>query len=75
MKKNVKEEINIKPINLTKKEIKELQNQFPVIGEIIEGNKKERLKNKIEIIVITFGIAIILLFLYVTYLMITYQWQ
>lgn len=60
----------MKPKNLTKKVIKELKKQFPKLEE----NRKERLQNKIEIIVIVFGIAMIVLLLYVLYLMVTYQW-
>lgn len=60
----------MKPKKLSKKEIKELQKQFPKL----EQSKKERLQNKIEMIVIVFEISMILLFLYITYLMVIYQW-
>ena len=67
----------MKPRELTKKEIKKLQKQFPINKQELERlkqNKKARLQNKIEMIVIVFGIAMILLFLYIAYLMVTYQW-
>ena len=67
----------MKPKKLTKKEIKKLQKQFPINKQELERlkqNKKARLQNKIEMIVIVFGIAMILLFLYIAYLMVTYQW-
>ena len=64
MKKNGKEEKNIKPIKLTKKEIKELQKQFPKLEE----NRKERLQNKIEIIAIVFLSIMLVGVLYVFYL-------
>lgn len=76
MKKNGKEEINIEPIKLSKKEIKELQKQFPINKQELERlkeNKKERLKNKLEMIVLLFWIAMLGLVLYYLYLTLTYQ--
>lgn len=66
MKRNGKEERSIEPIKLTKKEKQELQEQFPEIDD--------RLKNKLEILVMLFAIGIIIALIYVAYLMITYKW-
>ena len=76
MKKNVKEEKNIEPIKLTEKEIKKLQKQFPINKQELERlkeNKKERLKNKLEIIAIVFLLAMALIMMYLFYLTLTYQ--
>lgn len=69
MKKNGKEERNIEPNKLTKKEIKELQKQFPKVDK----NIKERIKNKLDIIVLIFWLIMLggaTLYLYLT---LTYQ--
>ena len=76
MKKNVKEEKNIEPIKLTEKEIKKLQKQFPLTKqelERLEEIKRERLKNKLEIIAIVFLLAMALIMVYLFYLTFTYQ--
>ena len=76
MKKNGKEEKNIEPIKLSKKEIRELKKQFPITKqelEKLEQNKKERLKNKLEILVMVFWSSMLLVVLYLLYLTLTYQ--
>ena len=76
MKKNVKEEKNIEPIRLTKKEIEKLQKQFPLIKQELERlkeNKKERLNNKLEILAIVFLLVMALIMMYLFYLTFTYQ--
>ena len=76
MKKNVKEEKNIEPIKLTEKEINKLQKQFPLTKqelERLEEIKRERLKNKLEIIAIVFLLAMALIMVYLFYLTFTYQ--
>lgn len=59
----------MKPRELTKKEIKELQKQFPKVDK----NIKERIINKLDIIVIIFWLIMLggaTLYLYLT---LTYQ--
>ena len=76
MKKNVREEMYIEPINLTKKEIKELQEQFPINKQELERlkeNRKERLQNKIEMIVIVFFSIVLVGALYLFYLVWNYR--
>ena len=76
MKKNGKEEKNIEPIKLTKKEIKKLQKQFPINKQELERlkeNKRERLKNKLEMLVIVFGLVILAGALYLFYLVWNYR--
>lgn len=76
MKKNGKEEKNTEPIKLSKKEIRELKKQFPITKqelEKLEQNKKERLKNKLEILVMVFWSSMLLVVLYLLYLTLTYQ--
>lgn len=66
----------MKPRELTEKEIKKLQKQFPITKQELERlkeNKKERLQNKIEMIVLLFWIAMLGLVLYYLYLTLTYQ--
>ena len=66
----------MKPRELTEKEIKKLQKQFPLNKQELERlkeNKKERLKNKLEMIVIMFWLAILVGVLYLLYLTLTYQ--
>lgn len=69
MKKNVKEEINIEPIKLSKEEEKELQEQFPKIDKNISA----RIQNKLEMIVLLFWIAMLVGAMYYLYLTLTYQ--
>lgn len=69
MKKNGKEERNIEPIKLSKKEIKELQKQFPKIDKNISA----RIQNKLEMIVLLFWIAMLVGAMYYLYLTLTYQ--
>ena len=64
MKKNGKEEKNIEPIKLTKKEIKELQKQFPEL---------EEKASLVGIAVMIFELAMLGLVLYYLYLTLTYQ--
>lgn len=64
MKKNVKEEINIKPINLTKKEIKELKKKFPDLEEKASW---------VGITVMILGFIVLACVLYFLYLTLTYQ--
>ena len=66
MKKNVKEERNIEPKKLTKKEIKELQKQFPELED-------ERLQNKLEMLIIVFGAIVVVGTLYLFYLVWNYE--
>ena len=66
----------MKPRELTEKEIKKLQKQFPINKqelEKLEQNKKERLKNKLEILVMVFWSSMLLVVLYLLYLTLTYQ--
>lgn len=66
----------MEPRKLTKKEIKELQKQFPINKQELErlkGNKKERLKNKLEILAIIFWVAMLVGVLYLLYLTLAYQ--
>jgi hypothetical protein len=64
MKKNGKEERNIEPIKLTKKEIKELKAQFPEIEEKASW---------IGITVMILGFIVLACALYFLYLTLTYQ--
>jgi predicted membrane protein len=66
----------MKPRELTEKEIKKLQKQFPINKQELERlkeNKKERLKNKLEILAIIFLLAMALIMVYLFYLTFTYQ--
>lgn len=66
----------MKPKELTEKEIKKLQKQFPLIKKELERlkeNKKERLKNKLEIIAIVFWVAMLVGVLYLFYLVWNYR--
>lgn len=66
----------MKPRELTEKEIKKLQEQFPINKQELERlkqNKKERLQNKLEMIVIVFWIVMLVGALYLLYLTLTYQ--
>lgn len=66
----------MKPRKLSKKEIRELKKQFPITKqelEKLEQNKKERLKNKLEILVMVFWSSMLLVVLYLLYLTLTYQ--
>lgn len=59
----------MKPRELTEKEIKELQKQFPKIDK----NIKARIQNKLEMIVLLFWIAMLVGVMYYLYLTLTYQ--
>lgn len=66
----------MKPRELTEKEIKKLQKQFPLNKQELERlkeNKRERLKNKLEILAIVFLLAMALIMVYLFYLTFTYQ--
>ena len=66
----------MKPKELTEKEIKKLQKQFPINKQELERlkqNKKERLQNKLEMIVLLFWIAMLVGIMYYLYLTLTYQ--
>lgn len=66
----------MKPRELTEKEIKKLKKQFPINKQELERlkeNKRERLKNKLEIIAIVFFLAMALIMVYLFYLTFTYQ--
>lgn len=66
----------MKPRELTKKEKKELQKQFPINKQELERlkqNKRERLQNKLEILVILFWVVMLVLVVYLLYLTLTYQ--
>ena len=57
------------PRKLSEEEMKELQEQFPKL----EQNKEERLRNKLEIIVILFYLVMAIIMMYLFYLTFTYQ--
>lgn len=59
----------MEPRKLSKEEEKELQKQFPKIDK----NKKARLQNKIEMIVIVFGTAMAIGAIYLFYLVWNYE--
>lgn len=66
----------MKPRELTKKEKEELQKQFPINKQELERlkeNKKERIKCKLEMIVIVFGIAMAIGAIYLFYLVWNYK--
>lgn len=66
----------MKPRELTEKEIKKLQKQFPINKQELERlkeNKRERLKNKLEILAIVFFLVMALIMVYLFYLTFTYQ--
>lgn len=66
----------MKPRELTEKEIKKLQKQFPLTKQELERlkeNKRERLKNKLEILAIVFWLAILVGVLYLFYLVWNYR--
>ena len=66
----------MKPRELTEKEINELKKQFPINKQELERlkeNKRERLKNKLEMIVIVFGIAMAIGAIYLFYLVWNYR--
>lgn len=66
----------MKPRELTEKEIKKLQKQFPLTKQELEKLKqikKERLKNKLEILAIIFWLAILIGVLYLFYLVWNYR--
>ena len=66
----------MKPRELTEKEIKKLQKQFPLTKQELkrlEEIKRERLKNKLEIIAIVFLLVMALIMMYLFYLTFTYQ--
>ena len=59
----------MEPRKLSKKEIKELQKEFPKIDK----NIKARIQNKLEMIVLLFWIAMLVGVMYYLYLTLTYQ--
>lgn len=66
----------MEPRELSKKEIKELQKQFPINKQELDRlkqNKRERLQNKLEIAVMIFWIVMLVGVLYLLYLTLTYQ--
>lgn len=66
----------MKPRELTEKEIKKLQKQFPLTKKELEKLKqikKERLKNKLEMLAIIFWSAILVGVLYLLYLVWNYR--
>ena len=66
----------MKQKKLTKKEIKELQDQFPVSKKELERLKqikREKLKNKMATIVIVFWLAMLIMVLYLFYLVWNYR--
>ena len=80
MKKNGKEEKNIKPNKLTKKDKKELKKQFPkrkLTKEEIKL-KQERTKAKVEnicyFLITIFFLIMLAVAIYILYLMLTYKW-
>ena len=80
MKKNGKEEKNIEPKKLTKKDKKELKKQFPkrkLTKEEIKL-KQERTKAKVEnicyFLITIFFLIMLALAIYILYLMLTYKW-
>jgi hypothetical protein len=65
----VRKRRNMEPRKLSKKEIKELQKEFPKIDK----NIKARIQNKLEMIVLLFWIAMLVGVMYYLYLTLTYQ--
>ena len=66
----------MKPRELTEKEIKKLQKQFPINKQELERlkqMKRERLKNKLEIIAIVFWLVVLVGVLYLFYLVWNYK--
>ena len=67
----------MKPRKLSEDEIRELQEQFPKLEqnneERLENQKKERLQNKIEMIVIVFGMIAAMGAIYLFYLVWNYR--
>ena len=66
----------MKPRELTEKEIKKLQKQFPITKQELERlkeNKRERLKNKLEILAIIFWLVVLVGVLYLFYLVWNYR--
>ena len=66
----------MKPRELTEKEIKKLQKQFPLTKQELERlkeNKRERLKNKLEILAIVFWVVVLAGVLYLFYLVWNYR--
>lgn len=66
----------MKPRELTEKEIKKLQKQFPINKQELERlkeNKRERLKNKLEILAIIFWLVVLAGVLYLFYLVWNYR--
>lgn len=66
----------MKPKNLTKREIEKLQKQFPLTKQQLERlkqNKRERLKNKLEMIIIVFLLIVLVGTLYLFYLVWNYK--
>ena len=61
----------MKPRELTKKEIKELQKEFPKIKRVLTNKKV--ISTLITVAVMTFWIAMLGLVLYYLYLTLTYQ--
>jgi hypothetical protein len=59
----------MEPRELSKKEIEELQKEFPKIDK----NIKARIQNKLEMIVLLFWIAMLVGVMYYLYLTLTYQ--
>lgn len=66
----------MKPRELTKKEIEKLQKQFPINKQELERlkeNKKARIQNKLEMIVLLFWLVMLVGVMYYLYLTLTYQ--
>lgn len=80
MKKNRKEETNVKAIKLTRRQKKKLQSQFPkgkMTKEEIEL-RREKMKVRLEdiclMLVTIFYLSMLIGLIYALYLMWTYQW-
>ena len=66
----------MKPRKLTKKEIEELQKRFPINKQELERlkeNRKERLQNKLGMIVLLFWIVMLVGVMYLFYFVWNYE--
>lgn len=80
MKKNGKEEKNIEPKKLTKKDKKELKKQFPKRKptkeeiKLKQEKRKARVENICYFLVTIFFLIMLAVAIYILYLMWTYKW-
>lgn len=80
MKKNGKEEKNIEPKKLTKKDKKELKKQFPKRKptkeeiKLKQEKRKARVENICYFLITIFFLVMLAVSIYILYLMLTYKW-